>query len=217
MAIEGPPTTTRDTAAGLNAEELRTLLDAHGRTLLALAAAGIRRRLETGVALDPDLRTLSADLAQPGAAFITLTRHDELRGCIGSIQAWRPLAVDVVANAVSAAFEDPRFSPLAADELAGLAISASVLTAPEPVDAASEAELLAKLRPGRDGVVLREGKRQGVFLPQMWERTASPQEFLAWLKEKAGLPRTHWSADLHAFRFETVSIATDDPFAEAIR
>lgn len=205
MATDTPLTVDR-------AEQIRALLGRHGGTLLSLAANAIQSHLETGAAPQADLAQLPPELAQPGAAFVTLTRYSELRGCIGSVKAWRPLAADVASNAVAAAFEEPRFPPLAAEELRGLAISISVLTAPEPVAAASEAELLAKLRPGRDGVILREGAQQGLFLPQMWDRVSSPTEFLAWLKEKAGLPHHHWSASLRAFRFETVSVEASDLF-----
>lgn len=203
----------RDTPTATTPEQIRALLSRHGDTILSLAARAIQRRLETGSEAQTDLAQLPAELGQPGAAFVTLTRHGELRGCIGSVKAWRPLAADVASNAVAAAFEEPRFPPLTAAELEGLAISISVLTAPEPIAAASEADLLAQLRPGRDGVILRDGARQGLFLPQMWERVSSPEEFLAWLKDKAGLPRHHWSPALRALRFETVSVQRDGAFA----
>lgn len=204
----------RTTAPGLAAaDQLRRVLDRHGRRLLALAASSIRHRLERGSAAEIDVSALPEELGQPGASFVTLTRHGELRGCIGSIRAWRPLAFDVAANAEAAAFEEPRFPPLAATELEGLAISASVLTPPEPVEAASEVELLDRLRPGIDGLILREGQRQGVFLPQVWAHAASGTEFLALLREKAGLPPGYWSAALRIQRFETVSVKGDDLFA----
>lgn len=203
---------TETPSAAFGAGQIRAVLGRHGTILLSLAAKAIRHRLETGAETQADLTELPAELGQPGAAFVTLTRHGELRGCIGSVKAWRPLAADVVGNALAAAFEEPRFPPLTPEELEGLAVSISVLTAPEPIEATSEPELLAKLRPGRDGVILRDGARQGLFLPQMWERISSPAEFLAWLKDKAGLPRHHWSGSVRVFRFETVSIQRDDIF-----
>lgn len=188
---------------------LATLLDRHGPTLLALAAASIRFPL-TGRKLQVDPGDLPAELAGPGATFVTLTREGRLRGCIGSHRAWRPLAIDVIENAAFAAFSEPRFPPVVAAELEGLGLSVSLLTPATPVPAASEAELLGALRPGRDGVILTEGKHRGLFLPEMWEQLASPAEFLAWLKRKAGLPETYWSATVRVQRFATLAVDVDD-------
>lgn len=211
--MDQPPSSAAgDIGAVLDATAIRALLDCHGRTLLELAARSLRQQLATGAAGPLDLQSLPEDLTRPGASFVTLIHHGELRGCIGSVRAWRPLAADVAANAVAAAFEDPRFSPLTSAELDGLSLSASILTTPEPLTVTSEPALLAMLRPGRDGLILREGTRQGVFLPQVWEKASSPAEFLAWLKDKAGFPRNHWSPALQVLRFETVSVEADNLF-----
>ena len=190
-------------------ERLSALLAVHGQTVLALAAASIRYPL-SGRTLTVRPSDMPPDLAAPGAAFVTLTREGSLRGCIGSHRAWRPLVTDVIANAAAAAFSEPRFPPLTMAELAGLALSVSLLTAATPVEASSEDELLRALRPGRDGVIIAEGAHRGLFLPQMWEQLSEPAEFMAWLKRKAGLSTTYWSSTLRVSRFETLSVKADD-------
>lgn len=195
-----------------SADSVHALLRDHGETLLRLAADSIRHVLGSGGRLAVEPEHYAPALAEPGACFVTLRRQGTLRGCIGSPRAWRPLVVDVAANAAAAAFEEPRFPPLAAEELMGLSLSVSVLTAPEPMAVASEGDLLRQLRPGLDGLILREGERQALFLPQVWEALPSPAAFVTALKEKAGLPLTHWSATLRALRFESLSVEREDLF-----
>jgi len=200
--------------AALSVPRVRELLDRHGDALLALAGRSIRHTLATGKALAVDPAAQAPELAEPGASFVTLRlKAGELRGCIGSSRAWRPLMVDIASNAAGAAFEDPRFAPLRPEELDGLWLSISVLTAPEPLPAASEAELLAKIRPGQDGLVLSTGERAGVLLPQVWEMLPAPRDFLAALKEKAGLARDHWSPSLFVLRFESVTVEHPNLFS----
>ncbi len=141
-------------------------------------------------------------LRAPGACFVTLMHAGRLRGCIGSVRARRPLGEDVRANARAAALADPRFPPLAAHELAATRIEVSLLSAPVPLLVRDEAEALAALRPGTDGVILEmRGGERSTFLPQVWDSLPSPREFLGQLKRKAGLPADFWSADLHLFRY----------------
>ena len=185
------------------------VLERHGGTLLALAAASIRYPL-SGRRLAVRPADVAAELAAPGASFVTLTRGGELRGCLGSQRAWRPLVTDVIENAAATAFSEPRFPRLTQEELPGLGLSLSLLTPDVPVPAATEAELLQALRPGRDGVVLVDGGRRGLFLPQMWEELPTPAEFTAGLKRKAGLPQTHWSPTVRVSRFETLSVKVED-------
>ncbi len=132
-------------------------------------------------------------LAAPGAAFVTLRRGGALRGCIGSPVARRPLVVDVVEHAFNAAFRDPRFPRLGLLELAGLELSVSVLTPPEPMRFADEADLLAQLRPGVDGLIIEDAGRRSLFLPSVWEEMPDPRQFLSTLKVKAGLAAEHFS------------------------
>ena len=135
-----------------------------------------------------DLQALPERLRGDGASFVTLTKRGDLRGCIGSLEAHRPLALDVRENALAAAFHDPRFPPVSAGELNALHIEISVLTAPQPLAFNGPDDLIARLRPGVDGVVIERGWQRATFLPQVWEKLPDPQEFLEHLCLKAGLP-----------------------------
>lgn len=172
-----------------------------GRTLVALARAAIARRLGDDMHA-PDAG--AAWLRAPGATFVTLMQNGKLRGCIGTLAAHRPLADDVTANAIAAAFNDPRFGPLTRDELADTEIEVSLLSAAEPLPADNEAAALAQLRPGIDGVIFEYGRHRSTFLPQVWEQLTEPAEFMAQLKYKAGLPPDFWSHDVKLARY-TVS------------
>jgi len=126
------------------------------------------------------------------ACFVTLTKRGELRGCIGSILPEEPLQQAVTSRAKAAATEDPRFSPVTTDELKEIKVEVSVLTLPKRLNFASPQDLLGKLRPGIDGVVLRVGMRQATFLPQVWEQLPDKRTFLGELCRKAGLPESAW-------------------------
>ena len=143
-------------------------------------------------------------LALPGATFVTLTQGGQLRGCIGSLEAHRALDQDVRANAVAAAFRDPRFAPLTLAELPRTRVEVSLLTASVPISFSSEADALRQLRPHVDGVILIAGPggRRGTFLPQVWEQLPEPRQFLAHLKQKAGLPADWWSDQVQLRRYE---------------
>jgi AmmeMemoRadiSam system protein A len=140
-------------------------------------------------------------LDRPGATFVTLLSDGELRGCIGSLMPRRPLRRDVRANAVAAAFRDPRFSPLMAAEFETTSIEVSLLSTSAPVSCVDEEHLLAQLNPGVDGVIIGYGRRRATFLPQVWEALAEPRQFVAALKRKAGLPADFWSARLNVSRY----------------
>ncbi len=166
--------------------------DELGRTLLALARNAIAGQFgEAEAAL-----TEQAELARPGASFVTLTLGGQLRGCIGSLAAWRPLREDARANACAAAFRDPRFAPLSAEEFTQVRIEVSLLSKPQPLAFNGEADALAQLSPGIDGVVLELGRHRSTFLPQVWAELPEPGQFLGQLKQKAGLPYNFWSEDL---------------------
>ena len=171
-----------------------------GSTLLKLARAGIATQLGQARSFDAH----SGWLQEPGASFVTLTRQGELRGCIGTLEAHRPLGVDVRENAVAAAFRDPRFAPLGIAEFEAIRVEVSLLSATEALAAASEEEALARLRPGIDGVVFEYQHFRSTFLPQVWEQLPEPAEFLAYLKRKAGLPVDFWSDSVRLSRY-TVS------------
>ncbi|VBB42046.1 Protein Mbar_A1807 [uncultured Desulfatiglans sp.] len=135
--------------------------------------------------------------------FVTLTRDGQLRGCIGHIAAQAPLIESVRENALSAAFRDPRFRPLSADEVDRIAIEVSILTEPQLMAYADAAELLAKLRPGVDGLIIKKGYHQATFLPQVWEQLPRKEEFLAHLCLKAGLDAEAWrKGDLEVLTYQ---------------
>jgi len=150
-------------------------------------------------------------LAAPGASFVTLTQHGQLRGCIGSLQAWRSLRDDVVSNARAAALHDPRFAALKPTELAVTRIEVSVLSAPEPLDFSSREDALAKLRPGIDGVILSASGSRATFLPQVWDELPTPDVFISHLLRKAGLSPSYWSDGIRLSRYTVTAFAEDAP------
>ncbi len=165
--------------------------------------------IEQGLAGEPpvlDLEPLPATLQAPGACFVTLEKLGDLRGCIGSLHPHRPLAEDALHNACAAAFEDPRFEPLTAGEWPDTSVTISVLGPLVPLAVESEQDLAEQLRPHRDGVVLREDRHTGTFLPAVWEKLPDPGDFVRHLKVKAGLPATHWSPRIEVFRYEVQKI-----------
>ena len=174
-------------------------------TLLDLAEASIRHGVDHGVPLRIDLGSYPARLAEHAASFVTLHIAGELRGCIGSARAWRALGTDVAVNAFGAAFEDPRFDAVTRDQIEVLDIDISILGPSWPIPVTSEADLIAALRPGRDGVILTEGARRGLFLPAVWNNVADAKDFVDHLKDKAGI--STWSPRVRAERFETRSIS----------
>jgi AmmeMemoRadiSam system protein A len=155
-----------------------------GRALLTVARDALDRAL-TGRG---DAAARHALLQTPGATFVTLTQLGELRGCVGSLEARRLLQQDVENNACAAAFQDSRFAPLRADELSFTRIEVSLLSTLSPVTFTSEDDLLQRLRPGVDGVVLEWRGRRATFLPQVWDNLNDPRDFIAALKQKAGVP-----------------------------
>jgi uncharacterized protein len=174
--------------------------------LLQLARAA----LEDGVngrplpALDP--ACLSERLRKPGASFVTLTHQGALRGCIGAIEAARPLAEDVREHAVAAALQDYRFLPVSPDELPEIEIEISFLTPALPLEYGGPEDLLQRLRPGIDGVILMDGRRRATFLPQVWEKIPDPGVFLSYLCEKMGSHPYAWQRKkLQVFTYQVES------------
>ena len=171
---------------------------AQGRVLTAIARASIADALGCASAPAPD----AAWLHESGACFVTLTQAGELRGCIGTIDPHRPLGEDVRANARAAALRDPRFAPLTAQELDQTRIEVSVLTPREELAFTSQADALRQLRPGTDGIVLEFGAHRGTFLPQVWDQLPTPDQFMAALLRKAGLPQGFWAPGVRLFRYQ---------------
>ncbi|HEY3269610.1 MAG TPA: AmmeMemoRadiSam system protein A [Geothrix sp.] len=168
-----------------------------GSTLLVIARGAIAEQLGLVGASVPT----AGWLEEPGASFVTLKRHGSLRGCIGTLAPGRPLGEDVAENARQAAFHDARFPPLAQSEFADTELEVSLLSPLEPVPCESEAHLLARLRPGEDGLVLEWRDQRGAFLPQVWEQLPDPGDFLAHLKRKAGLSMDFWNDGIRFARF----------------
>jgi AmmeMemoRadiSam system protein A len=186
--------------------EAQPAYDAEQRAiLLDVAARSIALGLDQGRPFDPDPFDYPPALRASLATFVTLEIDQALRGCIGVLEAIRPLVRDVALNAFAAAFEDPRFAPLRAAEYPGLTLKISILSPPQPMHCASEADLLAQIRPGIDGLILREQGHRGTFLPSVWEQLPDSLDFLRHLKRKAGLPIDYWSSRLEISRYTSES------------
>jgi hypothetical protein len=174
------------------------------RSLLALA----RDALEKAVQQEPppEPRDATESLRRDAGCFVTLKKRGQLRGCIGYIEGIKPLYLAVMDNARNAALADPRFPAVTPDELADIAIEISVLTAPEEIEYVDPNDLLSRITPMRDGLILRKGYRQSTFLPQVWEQLSDKIMFLEHLAMKAGLSRDEWRTAryqrYHAMHFE---------------
>jgi AmmeMemoRadiSam system protein B/AmmeMemoRadiSam system protein A len=180
----------------------RVSLQEAGSTLLGIARSAIGHGL--GVQAEPPRTDGAHWLARPGASFVTLKLERRLRGCIGSLAPSRSLGVDVAENAVAAALRDPRFAPLTPAQWPGCELEVSVLSTPKPLYYADEAELLAQLRPGEDGVILEYSGRRSTFLPQVWEGLPETRAFLAELMRKAGIPADTRLARCKVWRYRVI-------------
>jgi len=185
----------------------RALLEEHGAALLKLAKDSINHGLAAGTPAPINLADCPPAITGPGACFVTLKRGGQLRGCIGSAQAHRPLAADVTDNAFASAFRDHRFSPLTPEELDGLDLSISVLSPSSPMAITSEEDLLKQLRAGTDGLIIEDHGMRALFLPSVWEQLPRPEQFLGHLKAKAGMATGHWSPTFKAWRFIAAEIS----------
>ncbi len=163
----------------------RGILLGIARQTIQLTAAGQRLpRLE--------LKDYSEDLQRDGVSFVTLTIGEQLRGCIGALEAYQPLVLDVQEHAAAAASEDYRFPPVRPEEVPQLLIEISRLTPTHALAYENEQDLMGQLRPGLDGVLIRDGVRRATFLPQVWEKLPDPREFLSHLCVKMGAPSDYW-------------------------
>ncbi len=183
-----------------------TDLHLHRETLLKLAADAIDYGLNYKQPLPVAIGDYPQALQTPAASFVTLHMQRNLRGCIGALEAFRPLALDVAANAYAAAFRDPRFPPLSRLEFKQLDIHISVLSHPEEMPITGEADLLAQLRPGIDGLIIEEDSYRSTFLPAVWESLPQPEDFLRQLKLKAGLPAGYWSKTIRVRRYTVQTV-----------
>jgi uncharacterized protein len=179
------------------------LSDNHRKILKDLAKESIEHGLKYGQPLPIDLTAFSDELIEQRATFVTLEKHGKLRGCIGMLEACRPLAEDIAANSYSAAFSDPRFPSLTKDELGDVSIHISILNPAEKIVCSSEADLIEQLHPDIDGLILDDGIHRATFLPSVWESLPNPIDFIKHLKHKAGLPLDEWSSKINAYRYTT--------------
>jgi len=179
------------------------LSDRDQMLLLQLAREALSNGVQ-GLPMPPlDLAELPGQLTQPGATFVTLTMNSELRGCIGSLEAKRPLAEDVQVHAVAAALEDYRFPPVNEREVEKISIEISRLTSPQRIESQDTEDLLSQIHPGIDGIILMKGKRRATFLPQVWKKVPEVEQFLEMLCRKMGSRSDCWQEkDVQVFTYQ---------------
>jgi AmmeMemoRadiSam system protein A len=168
------------------------LTDGEKQTLLRLAREALACGVKGKKPPPLDKSLLTPALQENGASFVTLTINGNLRGCIGALEAYQPLADDVREHAVAAALEDPRFPPVMETELNKINLEVSRLTAPKELEYTDSEDLLQKLRPNVDGVILKYSFHRATFLPQVWEKIPNPAEFLDNLCYKMGARPGLW-------------------------
>ena len=180
------------------------------QTLIKLARESINYSLLNNLnKLQITIKQYSAELQKIKACFVTLEKHNQLRGCIGTLTARSPLVQEVVDSAYSAAFLDHRFPKVTLSEIQDLSIHISVLTTPEAMNFTSEEDLLSQIKPNIDGLILKVGNLTGTFLPSVWEQIPNPRDFLQHLKNKAGLAANYWSDKIEVFRYTTEMFGED--------
>lgn len=162
------------------------------KILLEIARRSVENASQGKRLQSVDLSGYSETLRDEGASFVTLTVNDALRGCIGALEAYQPLILDVVEHSAAAAVDDYRFHPVRPQEVPAIEIEISVLSKPVRLMYSGPDELLAKLRPGVDGVIIKDGRRRATFLPQVWDQLPEKEEFLSHLCSKMGAPTGLW-------------------------
>jgi AmmeMemoRadiSam system protein A len=179
----------------------------HQQQLLMLARSSLRDSLTTYQMPAVEVNELDDVLKVPMACFVTLTIQGELRGCIGSLEASRPLHQEVIQRAKDAAFNDYRFPNLEHHELGKIVIEISVLTPMTRMACQTNDELLASLNPFHDGLLIKAGRYQATFLPQVWDSLPDAGLFVGQLKKKAGLPVDAWPANIECFRYHVIAFS----------
>ncbi len=173
-------------------EEVKTLTEEQGRYLIKVARKTIENVLLGRTEKEPEDKNLPGVFHERRGTFVTITEDGNLRGCIGHIIPRESIIEGVRVNAINAAFRDPRFRPLSPDELDKIKIEVSILTEPKPLKYKDAQDLLDKLRPGIDGVIIKKGFHEATFLPQVWEQLPGKEDFLTHLCLKAGLDGDAW-------------------------
>ena len=171
------------------------------KRLLDVAQASVSTGVDTGRPSEININDYPEIMQENASSFVTLHHNGMLRGCIGNLQASRPMVDDINHNAFAAAFRDHRFSPVTAIELPDLSYHISLLSPTEPMSFTSRSDLLQQLRPGIDGIVITSEGRRATFLPAVWENLSNPETFIEHLMNKAGVPADHWSDDIKIDRY----------------
>lgn len=191
-------------------ESLKAFAHLYGTDLLKIAKVSLDEAVVNHKTFKPERENYDDILFNRGAAFITLYKNGEVRGSSGSLLPSEAVAFAAAQNAYAAALEDKNFTPISKDELSQIKISLSLLTGFERISYKNEADLLKKIQVGSDGLVIRDGNRQGVFLPSEWKKYPKPQEFLNNLKIKTGMSPAYWSNRIKVYRFKAVEISKDE-------
>ncbi len=191
-------------------QNLRQFVKDHGQELLQIVARSLQKSLTEHKPYSPSRKDYADELFNKGASFVTLKKQNALRGCIGTVIPHVAVAQDVAKNTYLAAMEDSRFSPLTQDELKDLSFSVSLLTGFEPIIYKNSEDLLSQIKAGIDGIIIRDGDRQGLFLPSVWQELPDKEEFMKQLKIKAGINPSYWSENLKVYRFRTVEIKSNE-------
>ncbi len=198
------------TGIDLEQQHLQNFARHHYQNLINIAQKSLIMAITKNERYVPERNEQNNILFDKGNSFVTLYKGNELRGCIGSLSAYRGIAEDIAANTYSAAIHDSRFTPIAIDELNDIKFTISLLTNFEPITFTSYDNLLSLIEAGKDGLLIKDGQREGLFLPSVWEKFSSKDEFMNELKIKAGLSPSYWSDTIKVFRFKTVEIKNDN-------
>lgn len=174
--------------------------------LLSLAKEAMEHRVKSGSSFSVSPDHYPENLQTKGCSFVTLHKNGQLRGCIGALEPYQPLIMDIVEHAQAAAISDPRFPPVTEDELQQLDIEISILTPQIELAVTSEQELLKELQPHKDGLTISDGIHRATFLPAVWEQLPNPESFLKHLKRKAGLAEHQWPEGMRCWRYHTIMI-----------
>lgn len=166
--------------------------------LLEIARRAIQYKLENK---ELKLNNLPKELLEKRSCFVTLEINNKLRGCIGTLYPTRELYKEIIHNAISAAFNDPRFPPLTKEELNNIKIEISILTTPKKLEYKDKQDLLNKLNKNQ-GIIIKKNNKQATFLPQVWEQVNNKEEFLSHLCMKAGLNLNEWENNTEVYIYE---------------
>ena len=191
-------------------QNLQQFAESYGQELLQVVARALQKAVTEHKNYSPSRQDYSDEIFNKGASFVTLKKNNELRGCVGTVIPHEAIAQDVSENTFRAAMEDDRFQPLSQEELPFLSFSISLLTGFEPINYKDSDDLLSQIKAGVDGIIIRDGDRQGLFLPSVWQELSNKEEFMKHLKIKAGINPSYWSENLKVYRFRTVEIKNNE-------